>query len=60
MIGTDPDREGEAIAYYILNKIPGSLKRLVNRLWANSLTQKGLDMAFRNLRRPEENSQLLP
>ena len=54
MIGTDPDREGEAIAYYILNKIPGSLKKVSYRLWANSLTQKGLDMAFRNLRRPEE------
>lgn len=54
MIGTDPDREGEAIAYYILNKIPGSLKKVCYRLWANSLTQKGLDMAFRNLRRPEE------
>ena len=27
MIGTDPDREGEAIAYYILNKIPGSFEK---------------------------------
>lgn len=54
MIGTDPDREGEAIAYYILNKIPGSLKKVEYRLWANSLTQKGLDQAFRNLRPPQE------
>src|SRR5699024_12678511 len=40
IIGTDPDREGEAIAYRILELIPNGLKKIKYRLWANSLTKK--------------------
>lgn len=54
IIGTDPDREGESIAYKILNEIPGSLKKVKYRLWANSLTKKGIESAFKNLRDPSE------
>lgn len=55
IIGTDPDREGEAIAYRILELIPGALKKVKYRLWANSLTKKGLEQAFANLRTPTDS-----
>lgn len=55
IIGTDPDREGEAIAYRILELIPGALKKVKYRLWANSLTKKGLEQAFANLRNPTDS-----
>lgn len=42
IIATDPDREGESIAYKILNEIPGSINKVKYRLWANSLTKKGI------------------
>ena len=42
-LATDPDREGEAIAYRILELIPGALRKIKYRLWANSLTKKGLE-----------------
>ena len=52
IIGTDPDREGEAIAYRILELIPQGLAKVRYRLWANSLTTKGLQEAFGRLRDP--------
>ena len=55
IIGTDPDREGEAIAYRILELIPGALKKVKYRLWANSLTKRGLEQAFANLRSPTDS-----
>lgn len=55
IIGTDPDREGEAIAYRILELIPNGLKKIKYRLWANSLTKKGLEKAFTSLRQPSES-----
>ncbi len=55
IIGTDPDREGEAIAYRILELIPGALKKVKYRLWANSLTKKGLEQAFSSLKNPKDS-----
>lgn len=55
IIATDPDREGESIAYKILNEIPGSINKVKYRLWANSLTKKGIESAFKKLRDPTEN-----
>lgn len=55
IIGTDPDREGEAIAYKILKLIPGALQKIKYRLWANSLTNKGITDAFKRLRQPQES-----
>lgn len=54
IIATDPDREGESIAYKILNEIPGSINKVKYRLWANSLTKKGIESAFKKLRDPSE------
>ncbi|MCO7179466.1 DNA topoisomerase, partial [Streptococcus gallolyticus] len=55
IIGTDPDREGEAIAYRILELIPEALRKIKYRLWANSLTKRGLEQAFANLRSPTDS-----
>lgn len=55
IIGTDPDREGEAIAYRILELIPGALRKIKYRLWANSLTKKGLEQAFSSLKNPKDS-----
>lgn len=49
IIGTDPDREGEAIAYLILNQIPNSLKKVTQRLWAKSTSPKGIQDAFKQM-----------
>lgn len=58
IIGTDADREGEAIAYRILNKIPGSIKKVKYRLWVSSLTEKGIRLAFSNLRPASDTKNL--
>lgn len=50
VIATDPDREGENIAYSILERIPGAMKKPIKRLWLNDLTQKGVAKGFANLR----------
>lgn len=55
IIGTDSDREGEAIAYRILELIPEALRKIKYRLWANSLTKRGLEQAFANLRSPTDS-----
>lgn len=54
IVATDPDREGEAIAYRILNKIPGAIKKTNYRLWCNSLTPQGIQKAFSQLREARE------
>ena len=54
IIGTDPDREGERIAYSILSHIPGGKEKIVKRLWANSMTIKGIQRAFKNLKESSE------
>ncbi|HEL9598159.1 TPA: type IA DNA topoisomerase [Streptococcus suis] len=51
IIGTDPGREGEAIAYRILEKIPKAMSKVKWRLWCNSLSKQGIQKSF---------SQLLP
>lgn len=57
IIGTDADREGEAIAYLILRIIPNALKKIKYRLWVNSLTESGIVKAFKNLRPALETAQ---
>ncbi|HEL0735914.1 TPA: type IA DNA topoisomerase [Streptococcus equi subsp. zooepidemicus] len=54
VIATDSDREGERIAYSILSHIPQGLEKITKRLWVNSLTKRGLEQAFLNLRDPRE------
>ncbi|VTS39333.1 DNA topoisomerase III [Streptococcus porcinus] len=54
VIGTDSDREGERIAYSILSHIPNAKNKITNRLWVSSLSKKGLEQAFKNLRDPQE------
>ena len=50
IIATDPDREGEAIARYVLNKIPCTKNLKLKRLWANTQEPEGLKLAFKNLK----------
>ena len=57
IIGTDADREGEAIAYLILRLIPNGLKKIKYRLWVNSLTESGIVKAFKQLRPAQETAQ---
>ena len=57
IIGTDADREGEAIAYLILRKIPNALKKVKYRLWVNSLTEAGIIKGFQSLRPAKETAQ---
>lgn len=54
LIGTDSDREGERIAYSILSHIPGGKEKIWKRLWVHSMTTKGLQRSFQNLRDPTE------
>lgn len=54
IVGTDADREGENIAYSILSHIPSGTSKITKRLWINSLTKKGIQDAFRNLKNAEE------
>ncbi|MFS1664504.1 type IA DNA topoisomerase [Streptococcus sp. zg-JUN1979] len=56
IIGTDADREGEAIAYLILRLIPNALKKVKYRLWVNSLTKEGILSAFKKLRPASETA----
>lgn len=50
IIATDPDREGEAIARYVLNKINPSKEINIKRLWANTQEPAGLRESFKNLK----------
>ncbi|MEB7800327.1 DNA topoisomerase [Staphylococcus xylosus] len=51
VIATDPDREGEAIARYTMNKIPNIQNRdvQIKRLWANTQEPAELRKAFNSL-----------
>lgn len=56
IIGTDADREGERIAYITLFKILGKdgLNKIKYRLWPHSMTKKGLQEAFQQMKDPKE------
>lgn len=49
IIATDPDREGEAIAYYVLNLL-GIKNVPIKRLWANTQEPNELKNFFRKLK----------
>lgn len=49
IIATDPDREGENIAYLILDQT-GDRDKVTKRLWVNSLLPKAVQDGFRHLR----------
>jgi len=53
VIATDPDREGEAIAYYVLNQLKVRDVK-IKRLWANTQEPGELKKFFRNLRNASE------
>lgn len=53
IIATDPDREGEAIAYYVLNLL-GIKNVPIKRLWANTQEPTELKNFFRNLKDGKE------
>lgn len=53
VIATDPDREGEAIAYYVLNQL--RVKNIpIKRLWANTQEPGELKKFFQNLKHGRE------
>lgn len=53
IIATDPDREGEAIAYYVLNLL--GIKNIpIKRLWANTQEPNELKNFFRKLKDGKE------
>lgn len=49
IIATDPDREGEAIARYIIHH-SGNARKPIKRLWANSNEDTEIQLAFNNLK----------
>ena len=54
MLATDPDREGEAIAFHIQQEIQSpSLK--INRVEFHEITKKGIDHGVQNPRKLDEN-----
>ncbi|QYA46027.1 topoisomerase C-terminal repeat-containing protein (plasmid) [Macrococcoides bohemicum] len=53
IIATDPDREGEAIAYYVLNLL-GIKNVAIKRLWANTQEPNELKNFFRKLKDGKE------
>ncbi|HBN1519458.1 TPA: type IA DNA topoisomerase, partial [Enterococcus faecium] len=55
IIATDPDREGENIAYNIFKLCKQSIfKKPMKRLWINSLVKSEIIKGFKNLRNAEE------
>lgn len=52
IIATDPDREGEVIARYVMNQIPNIKNRdiTIKRLWANTQEPEGLRTSFQSLK----------
>lgn len=58
IIGTDPGREGEAIAYRILEKIPKAVSKIKWRLWCKSLSKKSIQNSFEQLLPAEETVNL--
>src|SRR5699024_1078273 len=53
IIATDLDREGEAIARYIIN-LSGNNNKSIKRLWINSLESDEIRKGFNNLRNGQE------
>lgn len=55
IIGTDADREGENIAYSIINKCGQQVQRIPKkRLWVSSMVKSEIQKAFKNLRESNE------
>ncbi|MFE7152221.1 DNA topoisomerase, partial [Heyndrickxia sporothermodurans] len=55
VIATDPDREGENIAYSIFSKCSQKVKNTPKkRLWINSMVDKEIQRGFKNLRDSKE------
>lgn len=55
IIATDPDREGENIAYSIFSKCSPKVKSIPKkRLWINSMVDKEIQRGFKNLRDSKE------
>lgn len=53
IIATDPDREGEAIARYIIN-LSGNNQKPIKRLWINSLETPEIKKGFQSLKDGQE------
>ena len=49
-LASDPDREGEAIAWHVAEKIEVDERR-VHRVLLNEITKRGIEQGFRNLRK---------
>ncbi|EPY6472520.1 DNA topoisomerase [Clostridium sporogenes] len=55
IIATDPDREGENIAYNIFKLCKRNIfSKPIKRLWINSLTKQEIQRGFKNLRLAKE------
>ncbi|WP_437834427.1 DNA topoisomerase (plasmid) [Niallia taxi] len=55
IIATDPDREGENIAYSIFSKCSAKVKNTPKkRLWINSMVDKEIQRGFQNLKDSKE------
>jgi len=55
IIATDPDREGENIAYSIFSKCSAKVRKTpMKRLWINSMGEKEIRRGFQNLRDSKE------
>lgn len=54
VVGSDPDREGENIAWSILETVPNIEDKTIKRLWSNSIEKNMLLKAFDNLRDASE------
>lgn len=53
-IATDPDREGEAIAWHIFNIIPKEFQKKCYRITFNEISQKAILESFKNKREINE------
>lgn len=53
IIATDLDREGEAIARFIIN-LSGNSNKKIKRLWINSLEKNEIQNGFKNLKNGED------
>lgn len=53
-LASDPDREGEAIAWHVAEKI-GTEGKKIHRVLLNEITKKGVEEGFGNLQRIDRN-----
>lgn len=54
IVGTDADREGENIAWSILETVPNYKNKTIKRLWINSLEAHVIQEGFKNLQDGEK------